>query len=101
MERRPGVTRWLSQDRSLMSFSHIVHSVAALVIFTASLGHICVGTIGMEGALKGMTTGYSDANWAKEHHDLWYADYVDRAQPYPDEAANAAPVDAKEAVPNA
>ena len=27
----------------------------------------------MEGALEAMTDGYVDANWAKEHHDLWYA----------------------------
>ncbi|MNP83776.1 hypothetical protein D3C76_1828190 [compost metagenome] len=28
----------------------------------------------MEGAYKAMKTGYVDDAWAKEHHDLWYAD---------------------------
>jgi formate dehydrogenase subunit gamma len=28
----------------------------------------------MEGAIESMTQGYVDANWAKEHHDLWFAE---------------------------
>ena len=31
-------------------------------------------TLGMEGAAESMTQGYVDANWAKEHHNLWYAE---------------------------
>lgn len=89
------------QDRTIMSLSHIIHSLAALVIFTASLGHIYVGTIGMEGALEGMTTGYSDANWAREHHDLWYADHVESAEPYPAGNGGDTPAEANKAVPDA
>ena len=29
------------------------------------------GSVGMEGALEGMKTGYCDLNWAREHHDWW------------------------------
>jgi hypothetical protein len=25
-----------------------------------------------------MTTGYVDENWAKQHHDLWYAEVKER-----------------------
>jgi formate dehydrogenase subunit gamma len=38
------------------------------------LGHIYIGTLGMEGAFEAMWTGDVDYNWAKEHHDLWLED---------------------------
>ena len=33
----------------------------------------------MEGSFEAMTTGYVDANWAEQHHDLWYAEVKDSA----------------------
>lgn len=60
------------QTRATMSFYHWLHSIAAVVIMAGSMGHIYMGTIAMEGAYESMATGYCDANWAKEHHDLWY-----------------------------
>ncbi len=60
------------QTRDLMSTAHLLHSISAILILAASLGHIYMATIGTEGALETMVTGYCDANWAKEHHDLWY-----------------------------
>jgi formate dehydrogenase subunit gamma len=33
-----------------------------------------MGTIGMQGALESMKTGYVDESWAKEHHEYWYDD---------------------------
>jgi formate dehydrogenase subunit gamma len=38
------------------------------------LGHIYMGTIGMQGAFSAMREGYVDETWAKEHHELWYND---------------------------
>jgi formate dehydrogenase subunit gamma len=38
------------------------------------MGHIYMGTIGTRGALDAMRTGWVDASWAKEHHELWLAD---------------------------
>ena len=60
------------QDRGMMAFSHVVHTISAVIILAVALGHIYMGTIAVEGAFEGMATGYCDANWAKEHHDLWY-----------------------------
>jgi formate dehydrogenase subunit gamma len=60
------------QTRDLMSDAHLFHSISAILILAASLGHIYMATIGTEGALETMVTGYCDENWAKEHHDLWY-----------------------------
>lgn len=62
----------LLDDRIAQQLAHIGHASAALLFIGVGLGHIYLGTIGMEGALEGMTTGDVDANWAKEHHDLWY-----------------------------
>lgn len=60
------------QTRTTMQIANIVHGVGALIFIAASLGHIYMGTIGTEGAYKGMRTGYVDETWAKEHHELWF-----------------------------
>lgn len=60
-----------NQGRVLLELSHVAHGIAAVVMMTAVIGHIYIGTIGMEGALEGMTSGYCDLNWAREHHDHW------------------------------
>ena len=54
-----------------MQLAQIVHGVVALLFVAAMLGHIYIGTIGMEGAFEAMGTGCVDLNWAKEHHSLW------------------------------
>ena len=38
-------------------------------------------TIGVEGALESMTTGHVDANWARQHHDLWYEELQSAERP--------------------
>ncbi len=60
------------QGREVMGWAHVVHGVVAVFFIAASLGHIYIGTVGMEGAAGSMSDGYVDANWAEEHHDLWY-----------------------------
>ena len=51
--------------------AQIVHGVVAVLFVAAMLGHIYIGTIGMEGAFEAMGSGTVDVNWAKEHHSLW------------------------------
>jgi formate dehydrogenase subunit gamma len=60
------------QGRELMQQANVVHAIVAVLFMTASLGHIYLGTIGMEGAYESMRTGYVDETWAKEHHEYWY-----------------------------
>ena len=62
----------LGQGRVVMSWSHVVHGISAVAMIAVSFGHLYLATVGMEGSLESMTTGYVDANWAKAHHDLWY-----------------------------
>jgi formate dehydrogenase subunit gamma len=54
-----------------MQIAQVVHSVIAVLFVALILGHIYIGTLGMEGAFEAMGTGEVDYNWAKEHHDLW------------------------------
>src|SRR5438132_50592 len=54
-----------------MQLAEIVHSVVAVLFVAVMLGHIYIGTIGMEGAFEAMGSGTVDVNWAKEHHRLW------------------------------
>jgi formate dehydrogenase subunit gamma len=60
------------QTRATMQEAWVWHAVAALVYIAISLGHIYMGTIGVEGAYASMRTGYVDEIWAKEHHEYWY-----------------------------
>jgi formate dehydrogenase subunit gamma len=54
-----------------MQIAQVVHSIVAVLFVALILGHIYIGTLGMEGAFEAMGTGEVDYNWAKEHHDLW------------------------------
>ena len=62
------------QTRATMQEAWVWHASAALLYIVISLGHIYMGTIGVEGAYASMRTGYVDEIWAKEHHEYWYND---------------------------
>lgn len=71
-----------------MQLAQMVHSIIAVLFVAVMLAHIYIGTIGMEGAFEAMGTGAVDANWAKEHHSLWFEEQnarkgSDDAQPRP------------------
>ncbi|WP_353131553.1 formate dehydrogenase subunit gamma [Limnohabitans sp.] len=65
---------FLDYERGTMQIAHMIHAVATLFMMAMFIGHIYMGTVGMEGAYKGMRTGYVDETWAKEHHELWHDD---------------------------
>ncbi len=56
-----------------MQIAQAVHAIVAVLFIALILGHIYIGTLGMEGAFEAMGTGEVDLNWAKEHHDVWLA----------------------------
>jgi formate dehydrogenase subunit gamma len=60
--------------RETMQIAHMVHAAAAVLMLAMFIGHIYIGTIGMQGAYQGMRTGYVDETWAREHHEYWYDD---------------------------
>ena len=60
--------------RETMQIAHMVHAAAAVLMLAMFIGHIYIGTVGMQGAYQGMRTGYVDETWAREHHEHWYDD---------------------------
>ena len=66
-------------DIQNMQAAQIVHGIVAMLFVAAMIGHIYIGTIGMEGAFEAMGTGTVDLNWAKEHHILWLEEEKARA----------------------
>jgi formate dehydrogenase subunit gamma len=60
--------------RGEMQVAHMIHAAAAVLMMTAFLGHIYMGTLGMKGAFDAMRTGYVDEAWAREHHEHWADD---------------------------
>jgi formate dehydrogenase subunit gamma len=60
-------------DIADMQLAQVIHAVIAVLFVALILGHIYIGTLGMEGAFEAMGTGEVDLNWAKEHHDRWLA----------------------------
>lgn len=63
-----------------MQMAEIIHGVVAALFIALMLGHIYIGTIGMEGAFEAMGEGTVDVNWAKEHHSLWLEEQTARGK---------------------
>ncbi len=59
-------------DRNNMAEANQFHIIAGLIWMAIAIGHIYIGTAGTEGALQGMSTGYVTAEWAEQHHNLWF-----------------------------
>ena len=68
-------------DIDTMQSAEMIHAIIAMLFIAAMLGHIYIGTIGMEGAFEAMGQGTVDLNWAKEHHSLWLEDEKARTGP--------------------
>lgn len=79
----------LVYERGTMQIAHMVHAVATVFMMAMFMGHIYLGTIGMQDAYKAMKTGYVDEAWAKDHHQYWYDEVkagripAQRSQPVP------------------
>ena len=59
------------QGRVIMAISHVVHVFGAIILIAVSLGHMYMGSIGTEGSMEAMKSGYVDINWVEAHHDRW------------------------------
>ena len=77
------------QVRATMQQASIVHMVAAVLVIAAAIGHIYMGTIGVEGAYQAMRSGYVDEVWAREHHEYWYDEVKGGAKSAPGGAVPA------------
>lgn len=74
-----GVPGWFGFDplpvtlapQEEMQFAQLWHAIVAFLMMAVILGHIYIGTLGMEGAYDAMGSGLVDRNWAHQHHSLW------------------------------
>jgi formate dehydrogenase subunit gamma len=57
-----------------MQLAQVWHAIMGLFLTVVIIGHIYIGTIGMEGAFDAMGSGEVDENWAREHHSVWVRD---------------------------
>lgn len=60
---------WLGVDG--MTWTMLTHAIVGALLITVFIGHIYIGTVGMQGAIDAMWGGDVDYNWAEEHHELW------------------------------
>lgn len=72
---------WL--DLNWMSWVMVVHALVGLLLIAIFIGHIYIGTVGMQDAFSAMWSGDVDWNWAAEHHDLWLAEIAGSSEPLP------------------
>lgn len=63
-----------------MQIMHVIHALLAAVMIAVIIGHIYIGTLGMEGAFDAMGRGEVDTNWAREHHSRWYEEMQARGE---------------------
>jgi formate dehydrogenase subunit gamma len=77
------------QVRSTMQLANIIHAIASVLVIGFGLGHIYMGSIGVEGAYRNMADGVTDETWAKEHHEYWYNDVKGGARASPGGAVPA------------
>jgi formate dehydrogenase subunit gamma len=72
------------QTRQTMQTANVIHAIAAVIFMGLALGHIYLGTIGLEGSYDAMRHGTVDETWAKEHHEYWYQEEMaKRGRPAP------------------
>lgn len=62
------------QETQLSSVWHAIVAIAMIVII---VGHIYIGSVGMEGAIDAVGSGQVDLNWAKEHHSIWVEEHLE------------------------
>lgn len=63
-----------------MQTAEMIHGIVAALFIALMLGHIYIGTLGMQGAFEAMGEGTVDVNWAKQHHGLWLEEQTSRGK---------------------
>jgi cytochrome b subunit of formate dehydrogenase len=76
---------WWTRLHGVFANSNVdgaIHNVAGVAIIVLVCGHLYMAVINpaTRHALRGITTGYVDAEWAAHHHGAWTADGTGDAQ---------------------
>ncbi len=66
---------WIGSGmRETMQTANLIHASASVVWIAVMLGHMYLGSVGVQGAWDAMARGKVSEEWAKQHHDLWYSE---------------------------
>jgi formate dehydrogenase subunit gamma len=74
-----------------LQWMHGIHSVVAALMIAMIIGHIYLGSFGVQGSFEAMSRGDVDYEWARTHHPLWVGRILgarrrrDRSSPQPGE----------------
>ncbi|MGE0724618.1 MAG: formate dehydrogenase subunit gamma [Alphaproteobacteria bacterium] len=72
-----------------MQVAQVIHAIVAVLFIAVMLGHIYIGSLGMEGAFEAMGSGEVDLNWARDHHGLWVEEQMAKGRTTPPPGAHA------------
>lgn len=72
-----------------MQLAQMWHAIIGFVFMAVIIGHIYIGSVGMEGAFDAMGSGQVEVQWAKEHHGLWYEEVTGKKAHGPADAPPA------------
>ncbi len=61
---------WLLEING-MQIAQYVHGTLGMAMIALIIGHIYIGTLGMQGASDAMVEGDIDLAWAEAHHSVW------------------------------
>ena len=76
-----------------MQITHGLHSIVAGLMIATIIGHIYLGSVGVPGSFKAMSTGRVDLGWAKTHHGLWVQEEAAKGNAPPDAATPMHPAE--------
>ncbi len=57
-----------------LQLAHVWHGVIAIIMIVVVVGHIYLGSVGIEGAIDAVTSGQIDENLARQHYSNWVAE---------------------------
>ncbi|WP_435258481.1 formate dehydrogenase subunit gamma [Thioclava sp. FR2] len=72
-----------------MQLAQLWHAIIAFLFMAIIIGHIYIGSVGMEGAFDAMGSGEVEVQWAKEHHGLWYQEVTGKSAHHEKDATPA------------
>jgi len=82
-----------------MQYASLWHAIMALFLTAVILGHIYIGTLGMQGAFSAMGSGQVDVAWAKQHHSLWADEVLKGGDERPVDAGEIRPQPRSDVLP--
>jgi formate dehydrogenase subunit gamma len=78
-----------------MQIAQYVHATVGVGLIAVIIGHIYIGTLGMQGAWDAMGSGEVDLAWARHHHRAWVEEQQAKTPRGPHVGGGSAPAPAE------